>query len=367
MRMNKRITRLFALLSGVLLVLSGCSPLTVHESTAEYIESANVKAGAYRTEEVYRGDFQVTYKADAMFHYTKSENLVWESADDRYLEVLVVQNQDVKKGDVLATFTVESVSEADILERQLAIEEANASMSRIVSQYEEAITKKQESMSSLEGTAYQIASLELQQLQSQYARQMAEAQHQVNMQQEALNELQEKKAASQLVAPFDGRITYVNGDMVKGNKVEPYTTLITIEDLSSQVITFTNTSAFGKVPYQSTVTLVDRRTQEAYTGKVVSCSRVTGEENDNVIVEPDSPIETTEYMTSFEASGTLVYEPNVLLITTEAVREEGNSYYVYVVDENNATTKVYIEIGGMSEGVAWVTEGLAEGQAVLCE
>ena len=187
------------------------------------------------------------------------------------------------------------------------------------------------------------------------------------MQQEALNELQEKKAASQLVAPFDGRITYVNGDMVKGNKVEPYTTLITIEDLSSQVITFTNTSAFGKVPYQSTVTLVDRRTQEAYTGKVVSCSRVTGEENDNVIVEPDSPIETTEYMTSFEASGTLVYEPNVLLITTEAVREEGNSYYVYVVDENNATTKVYIEIGGMSEGVAWVTEGLAEGQAVLCE
>ena len=193
MRMNKRITRLFALLSGVLLVLSGCSPLTAYESTAEYIESANVKAGAYRTEEVYRGDFQVTYKADAMFHYTKSENLVWESADDRYLEVLVVQNQDVKKGDVLATFTVESVSEADILERQLAIEEANASMSRIVSQYEEAITKKQESMSSLEGTAYQIASLELQQLQSQYARQMAEAQHQVNMQQEALNELQEKK------------------------------------------------------------------------------------------------------------------------------------------------------------------------------
>ena len=52
-----------------------------------------------------------------MFHYTKSENLVWERADDRYLEVLVVQNQDVKKGDVLATFTVESVSEADILER----------------------------------------------------------------------------------------------------------------------------------------------------------------------------------------------------------------------------------------------------------
>ena len=155
MRMNKRITRLFALLSGVLLVLSGWSPLTAYERTAEYIESANVKAGAYRTEEVYRGDFQVTYKADAMFHYTKSENLVWESADDRYLEVLVVQNQDVKKGDVLATFTVESVSEADILERQLAIEEANASMSRIVSQYEEAITKKQESMSSLEGTAYQ--------------------------------------------------------------------------------------------------------------------------------------------------------------------------------------------------------------------
>lgn len=347
--------------------ISGCTSLSEHENISEYIQSGKVTGNGYKTTEVYTGSFEVAYEADASVSYTKTEGLYWENSQDRYDEILVSNGDMVKKGDVIATFEVTSVSEADILERTLAVEEAESSLSKTIQNYESAIAKKKESMKDLSGYDYQIAQVELNKLKSQYAQQVEEAEYQIANLQEALDELLERKENNQLLAPFDGRIAYVSREFQKGNKVDVGTPIVQINDLDSQVLAFRNSNYQGTVPYLSKVTLTDRTTKEEYTGTVVSCANVTGNANDDVIVQLDTELPEGKENVYFKVDGYIMQKENVTLVASDAIKSEGNDNYVYVLNENNATYKVYVTVGGSSDGVTWIIEGLTAGQTVVIE
>ena len=364
---NKRNQILAGILALTLLAASGCTSGQSGESTAEYIEPGKVTGSGYKTAQVYEGDFNVAYTSEAMIDYSNKQQLRWDNAEDRYGELLIQSGQTVKKGDVLATFEVTSVSDADILERQLALQEAQTSLNQITQSYENSMAKKRESMEKLTGREYEIASLELQKLQSEYAQRTEEARYQVEKAQKLLTELEEKKADNQLLAPFDGRISYVSRSFQKGNKVDAYTTILEIEDLSSQIITFTNESRDGYVRYLSKVTLTDRLTDKEYEGTVVSCGSVTGSDRDTVIVELDEPVSEEWESRFMKADGFIMQKKQVTLVSSDAVKTEGNSSYVYVLAESNAAYKTYVTIGGISGGIAWVLDGLTPGQTVILE
>ena len=95
-------------------------------------------------------------------------------------------------------------------------------------------------------------------LKSEYAQQVAERERQAEIMRKSLQELQERKEGGRLLAPFDGRVQSINRSFQKGNKVAAYETLIVLEDTSSRAIYFVNNSAFGTVPYLSTVELYDK-------------------------------------------------------------------------------------------------------------
>lgn len=371
MEVNKRrklLIRGLALILALMLGLCGCSSAAKTTSTAEYIQDGQVIGSGYKTTESYLGDFEVRYSDKAQIVCLKQQKLTWNGEGDRYGDLLVQQGQMVKKGDVLATFEVMSVSDADILEKQLAIQEADASLNRAAERYEEAIAKKIESMAKLKSYDYQIASLELEKLRSEYAQQTAEANHQKEMLQEALEELNEKKKDNQLVAPFDGRIQMISRSFQRGNRVDTYETLMVIEDLNSEAIQFMNGSIYGSVPYLSTVTLTDSRTEKTFTGTVVSCKGVT-EGADAIVIQPDpdADFDMENFIGFLDAEGCLIKKTSVVLLDSLAIKTEGNDYYVFVLTDQNTIQKVYISIGGESGGVTWVTEGLEAGQKVLME
>lgn len=346
---------------------AGCGQTMNQQSTAEYIELGSVTGNGYRTAKAHIGDFKISFSTTAQVMCLKKESLYWEGSDDRYGELFVQQGQEVKKGDVLATFEIMSVSEADILERQLAIQNAEQSMSRTRTRYEESIAKKQASLQGLESYDYQIASLELEKLKTEYAQQMAQLEHQAASLRESLQELQERKEENQLIAPFDGRVQSVSRSFQAGNKVNAYEPLIVLEDTSSQAIYFINQSAFGNVPYLSTVELYDKWAKKGFTGTVVSCAGITGEKVDEIIVQPDDDSVVLSDITFLEVSGNLIEKKNVILVDSQAVHEEGSSSYVFVLTENNSIQKVYVSVGGISQEGAWITEGLKDGQTVILE
>ena len=365
---NKR-KRILACGLAVLMMtgLSGCTTMKVQESTAEYMQSGKVTGSGYKTTQVYEGSFDIPYEADASVVYTKSQYLYWESSQDRYVELMVSAGDMVKKGDVLATFEVSSVGESDILERTLAVEEAQASLNRVIESYTTTIAAKKDSMLLLEGYDYQIAELELKKLESEYAQRVAESEHYVAQAQKALNELQERKGNSELLAPFDGRISWVGRDFQKGNKVKAGSPIMQIEDLDSQLLEFRNSNYKGTVPYLSTVNLTDRVSGEEYTGTVVSCGNVTGTAEDTVLVELDSELPEGKDSVYFKANGYIAQKTKVILVDSAAVKTAGTESYVHVLNENNATYRAYVTVGDTVGGVTWIIDGVSPGQTVIIE
>lgn len=365
---NKR-KRILAGSLALLMMVStgGCTTLSEHKSTAECIQSGKVTASGYDTAEVYEGSFDVAYEADALVTYTKSQYLYWESSQDRYDEILVSAGDMVKKGDVLATFEVSSISESDILERTLAVQQLQSSLNKTIRSYEESIARKQKNMEGLEGADYQIAQLELKKMKSEYAQRVTESEYQITKQQEALDEMLEEKENKELVAPFDGRVSWIGRDFQKGNKVNAGSPILMIEDLDSQMIAFRNSSYKGTVPYLSKVTLKDRTTEQEYTGTIVSCGNVTGGVNDEVLVKLDTELPEGKENVYFKATGFIMQKEKVTLVDSRAIQTEGTENYVYVLNENNATYKAFVTVGDTSAGVTWIIDGLSPGQAVIVE
>ena len=365
---NKRKRLLACSMTLLMLIgLSGCTTLAENESTAEYMQSGKVTDSGYKTTQVYEGSFDIPYEADASVVYTKSEYLYWESSQDRYLELLVSAGDMVKKGDVLATFEVSSIGESDILERTNAVQEAQTSLNRTIESYNTMIDAKKESMESLEGFDYQIAELELKKLESEYEQRVTEGQHYVAQAQEALNDLQEQKNQNELVAPFDGRISWVGRDFQKGNKVKVGSAIVQIEDLNSQLLQFKNSNYKGTVPYLSTVSLTDRVSGEEYTGTVVSCGNVTGFAQDEVLVELDTELPEGKDSVYFKATGYIARLTKVILVDSNAVKTSGTESYVHVLTDNNATYNAYVTTGDTVGGLTWIIDGVSPGQNLIVE
>ena len=347
--------------------LSGCTKLDEHESTAEFMQSGKVTDSGYKTTQVYEGSFDIPYEADASVTYTKSQYLYWDNSQDRYLELMVSAGDMVKKGDVIATFEVSSIGDSDLLEREVAVQEAQASLNRTVESYTTMIEAQKTAMSTLKGYDYQIAELELKKLESEYEQSVMERQRSVTLAQEALTELQDRKSQDELLAPFDGRISWVGRDFKKGNKVETWSAIVLIEDLDSQLLEFKNSNYKGTVPYLSKVSLTDRVSGEEYIGTVVSCGNVTGTAEDKVLVELDTKLPEGKDSVYFKATGYIAQKTKVILVDSNAVKTEGTESYVYVLNENNATYKAYVTVGDTVAGVTWIIDGISPGQTVIVE
>ena len=361
-----------ALTGSLMLGIGGWSTSSEHKSSAEYIkpeDAVNIaKTSGFETTEVVEGSFELTYQTDAYVTYTQIQSLHWENSQDRYEEILVSVGDVVKKGDVLATFEGSSNMEADVLERSLAVEEAQTALNKTIRNYENSIANKKKSLEVLTGYDYQIADLELQKLESEYAQRVTESEYQIAKLQESLSELVEKKNNRELVAPFDGRIEMVSREFVKGNKVNTGSPIVMISDLNSQAFAFRNSNNAGDVSYLSEVTLTDRVTGDTYTGKIVSCPNVTGKSGGDVIIELDEELPEGREDVYFKVDGYILQKDNVVMVNQKALEKEGNNQYVYVLNENGARYKIYVTIGKTdTNGNTTIIEGLIPGQKVVVD
>lgn len=364
---------LVAVLTGTMMLgIAGCSTSLEHSSSSEYLkpeDAVNIaKTSGFETTEVIEGSFELTYQTDAYVTYTQMQSLHWENSQDRYEEILVSVGDTVKKGDVIATFEGSSSMEADVLERTLAVEEAQTALNKTIKNYENSIANKEKSLETLTGYDYQIADLELQKLESEYAQRLAESEYQIAKLQESLSEQVDKKNNRQLLAPFDGRIEMVSREFVKGNKVNTGSPIVIISDLDSQAMAFRNSNNADDVSYLSEVTLKDRVTGDVYTGKIVSCPNVTGKSGGDVIIELDEELPEGREDVYFKVDGCILQKDSVVMVNQKALEKEGNSYYVYVLNENGARYKTYVTIGKTdTNGNTTIIEGLLPGQQVVVD
>ena len=358
--------RMLLLLLVICLLLSGCSGSSDRDIKSEYMDPGTIAQNEYRTTKVTRGDFQIDYQIDSKMTFRQGEFMYWKYSDDHYDELLVEREEIVTKGQVLATFET-GVSEADILERELAVTEARASLSSLQSSYEARISAKQASLAGLEGTAYEIASMELEMLRNQYNEANASGWYRISVAQAALDRLRERKNNNSLIAPSDGIVMYTTRYFRSGDNVDTREPVVVVAEIATRAISFTNTNVYGNVPYMSHVNVIDQRTKKEFTGTVVSCAAVTGASEDEVWIEIDQELGDEDLIGAVRISGTILKKTDVLLIDSKALKKEGNQYYVLVLVGTSSVSKTYVKVGGQNAGSVWITEGLEEGQTLVIE
>lgn len=158
----------------------------------------------YKTATVEEGTYEKKVSANAAAYYPSRVNVRYEGAKARFVEYRVRRGSEVKKGDVLAVFTVET-DEVAIAERKLQIRRAKEAREERLSQLEAALASLRASLrdaqsaddAELLSLRVTRAELELEKYDFQSARELASRE-------KALSELMATYENQQILSPIDG-------------------------------------------------------------------------------------------------------------------------------------------------------------------
>lgn len=366
----KRKHRCLLMMAIILVMLmSGCGTTTQYESSAQRIPAEDVAEeridDTYETVRVYEDSFRIEFQTEATVEYTLSRELYWQETGDTYGQLLVSKGDIVKKGDVLATFYGSEDDELEVLEASIAVQEAQNSLNQTRQTYDELISAKQKSIANLSGEEYEIACLELSEMELEYEKRVLDGQYRITTMQKNLSRIQEEKGNKELVAPYDGKISMVSRSFKEGTFVDAQTPIVEIYDLDSRVLALKGGSFTSEVNYLSQVELSDPETQEKYTGTIVSCPQVTGSSGSKVIVRMNDEFPDGKDEIDFQVKGVLIDEKKATLVESRAIQSGANRNYVYVMGENHAKYKVYVTVAKSHNNITWISEGIVPGQIVL--
>lgn len=354
------------LLLALSMLLGGCTGRMENTSTSEYMSTTGAKEVTYRTAESYIGDFVVSFEYTTRLTSLRITNLFWEYSGDKYVSINVRQGDLVAAGDVLAVIEP-NVSEADVMQKELNITQASIQVQDLNETYGSIIAEMEKGLEGLSGRELELANAHLEKTREEYGEKYSMALQRLVEAQRALARLEEHKATTEIIAPYDGYVAEVIWGWQEGSTVSTSQPLIVLADVSALAFRVTNTSPYGHVPYLSQVELVDQKDQKSYAGTVVSGADLTGSASDELIVIPEIPenLIGKALMGSVKVKGDVLHKENVVLVDSNVLYKDGDNYYVLILGEGNAVGKTYVTVGAISAGVAWITEGLSAGVTLV--
>jgi len=285
----------------------------------------------------------------------------------RLVELLVTRNSYLEKGDVIARVSVETDAIAlEELERKLLrVEE---SLAEYKADYAERYAKALEECSVylLPG---KVDRLGMEQMQREYEWSVSGYEKQIADYKERIRELKNITATEELVATESGYILEVPKLQV-GQELRNGDLLCNIAPTSKMMLRFADESQHYGYGMDLLLLVGDKRTQRSYQveaisalGKSLSSSwnqsttKITGEYDIAELISKGP----------YTITGTTNVMKNVLLVPVKAVTEEGEKYYVTVLNSDNTLVKTQFIPGGKNTQYYWVFDGLKPGMKIILE
>ncbi len=333
MRQTKFIMSRFAA-AGILvssaILLTSCSTLFPKEEAALTVPLVTPAAIEYKTQAVTKGSIVNQVKMTGKVIASVEQSLYFTADSSRLTAINVAAGDAVKKGDVLAS------SDTGNLDYQINMQKLEVQKAEL--QYNalpDGTTEK-----SIAGLTLDQQKLQLQQLRKQ-------------------------KADTEIEAPYDGVITYVNKTAL-GENVPAYTTVITIADPTTRIlVSDTTVTEPISVGAAADVTLRDNTTTTAEVmetpdtiaddSKYVNCTffSITGDVPDGLKI--GSTVDIT-YITA--------EEDNVIVIPKKYIVSTNNRKYVSVLVDGLRTEKD-VTVGITNDTDAEILTGLSEGDLLI--
>ena len=322
----------------------------------------------YRTVQVELGTYERTTTGNATILYPVKAELTWEKADTFFVESLVTNRQQVKKGDILMQFriTVDPVERETLkLELQRKEETLKEEKKARLAQIENAKTAAEIT----DETPYQkeLAELKVQKLQADYDLFLYQSQYEIGRLEEKLAALRETEEENVLTAPFDGVVESFE-ILQEGERIETGKVLVTLYSEDTFLLQARNIPV--QLRYNMDVTVESRGLGASTTsiGKVVASPNIlpASLSQDAVLIALDEGAEKKNYEGNILLSACFESLENMLLVKKGAIKSEDGLHYVNILDENGVH-KRFVVTGKNNGNELCILDGLSEGQTLILD
>lgn len=284
----------------------------------------------YDTAHVYKGTILEQVTLDGTFTNPYSQNLSFTMTGGTIESFNVHIEQEVKKGDVIATLS-DSDLEEEITVQKLKLDSAKS--------------------------AYDILSKT-----APDSDETAFAKIDYEIEQAEFDSLVARREWLVIYAPFDGKITYA-GNYYSGASVKQNATVCTIVDTSRSCLTaIDNHSRLSNVSFGTAVT-VSQGAIANTTGRVVDVRTEQAGRGDDVYTRHSYIIQIDDEDVEFEDFGTIqvtfttLRRDDAIIAPTSAVYETDDGYYVNVLIDN-VKVQTYVTVGIVSGDKTEILTGL---------
>ena len=357
--------KLLCLAAAILLLITAAA-----EDTLIAPERIVQDSGNYKTITVEPGVYEKTGQYGAGLYYPSRVEVRYEGAKARFVEYAVKRGSEVKKGDLIATFSVDR-DEVAVLEKQLALTRAKESREAgLIERREEIELRKRENRSETDPARREIGRLQLQKLEIALQKYDFESAVSVEKLQKSLDELLASYENQKIYAPTNGvvdDVTYLrDGEFVYDGTLlavvyDPYDILFTVKDES------------GSLRYNMpvTVSVGPNKGRVEGRGRVVAAynvlpSKASG--NTCYIRVTDYNEDEVKSLTRPSVAYTTIRLENVFVVPKGALTLFGGRYYAYKLSPDGMVSKRYVNYaaGNATSGI-WVIDGLNAGDVLILD
>lgn len=322
---------------------------------------------SYKTSQVYTGSFIKETSTVGTAYFPLTYKVAFDGSDAKFVEYTVAEGDTVKAGDVLARFSIEVSNVAKTrLERQLA--RAKEELKAGILQRQEAVAAlKKEITGETDSYEKEKKEITLQKLEIELEQYRYTQQRSIDTLQQELDELYRAQENNVLISPADGVVTELTTKKVD-EKVSSRETLAVI--VSEDITLLRASNTFGDLRYNMPVQVTVGRgnQQTTLTGRVVSADNAIAESGKTgyayilLNILDGRKINVTDPKVTAE----IVRLDNVPVVNWSAVTQENGKYYVNKLN-HGVVQKRYILIGMQNGQLAWVLDGVTEGETLIVD
>ncbi|MBR3928933.1 MAG: hypothetical protein IKJ65_08040 [Clostridia bacterium] len=360
-----RIIRIFSLLIACLFTFSASASEYLIDVTSLTQETA----ANYKTVEVKKDTFQKLQNGAVQTYYPNEYTVKYEGAAAQFVAFHVKRNDEVKVGDLIATFSIQR-DEVEITRRTMNIQKSEETYLRTLAQFEERLLSADEQIARAQSAfEREIRSLEKEKILIEREKYIFETENQISDQKKSLEELLETYENTSIYADFNGiisEITYLR----ELQWVSSGTQLLKAYDPS--VIMYRANDDQGRMRYNMEVMVSVGRADSRVFGKgrVVACpmAQPGGSGDKFAYIRVDSfsgPIKT---QTSPQVSYYAQYLEDVFVVDREAITQHNGRYHVYKLSEDGMVSKRYVgfAFGSQQTGVILI-DGVKDGEKLIID
>lgn len=360
------------LLTGTLSIIALVSLVACSEKTETLINSEFLypEETVYSTTSAFIGDYESTISTGLSIEYDYDRPVYFGASG--YLEELFVSKGDiVEEGDVIASYTTGD-STVSLIEKTLELERLQSEYDREVENYNSEVESNNIILGSLEKDSYEynifVLTMEKAEIaQKSYVYSMSKS---IADLEEDIEELEDNLEVQYITAPYGGEISDIT-NLIQGDVISANTMAVKITTYDSLLLKVDDVDGLNWGD-EVTVTVGTNDAATELVCTVVSTPSVLSSSLNSVItyikIDYEASGVTREDVqfsgNSIQLSGTEEYMPNVLLITSKAIKKDGTKYYVEIL-EDGVLKQRYISVNYNNLDYYWVEDGLNEDQIVV--